>query len=264
MSCQRGPFPSGHADHQCWVVLDARDGREPARLPLDSAASGSHHLSHPDGLHMGLCVGTGQDGILLHRARRDGGELTGWDLDESSDRILTDVHPGHAGFLTAEHYGADLMPHALDGAVLAEGVPEPSDEEDPPCWDHGCGFVDADTVIASAVGSDEDPDLPLHWMLDARTPRVRDTRSLDRVNGFGLTAGSHRTAPWRHGGSGKPTGPTGRLPHTGVREADDGPSPGTGAGRVTRPCVKRRRATRGTDLSGRERLRSAPGCGGRR
>ncbi|MEV3993547.1 hypothetical protein AB0J57_32055 [Streptomyces sp. NPDC049837] len=161
-----------------WVVLDARDGRELARLPLDSAAAGSYHLSHPDGVHMGLSIGTGQDGILLHWARWDGEKLTGWDLNRTMDRILIDVHTQHAGFLTVEHYGADLRLHALDGTVLAEGVPEPGDDEDPghlPRWDDACGFVDADTVIASTVDSDEEPDRARHWLLDARTLRVRGT-----------------------------------------------------------------------------------------
>ncbi|MPY34148.1 hypothetical protein FNH09_23730 [Streptomyces adustus] len=167
------PAPGEQDWLECWVVLDARDGREVARLPLDSAASGSHHISHPDGLHMGLCIGMGQDGILLHWARWDGEKLTGWDLNDTLDRILMDVHPGHPGFLTVEHYGTDLRLHALDGTVLAEGEPESSDDEDPPCWDYGCGFVDADTVIASTVDSDDDPDWARHWLLDARTLRTR-------------------------------------------------------------------------------------------
>ncbi|MFF3722318.1 hypothetical protein ACFYYM_08095 [Streptomyces erythrochromogenes] len=158
-----------------WVVLDARDGRELARLPLDSVASGSHHVSHPDGRHMGLCIGMGQDGILLHWARWDGEKLTDWDLNEGLDRILVDVHSGLAGFLTVEHYGSDLRLHALDGAVLAERAAGSCDDEDPVGWDYGCGFVDADTVIASTVESDEDedPDRARHWMLDARTLQVR-------------------------------------------------------------------------------------------
>ncbi|MFF4835043.1 hypothetical protein [Streptomyces sp. NPDC001315] len=157
-----------------WVVLDARDGRELARLPLDSAASGSHHLSHPDGIHMGLCIGMGQDGILLHWARWDGEKLIGWDLNEGMDRILLDVHAGHPGFLTVEHYGADLELHAMDGTVLAKGVSEPGDDE-PLCWDYGCGFVNADTVIATTVESDEDPERARHWLLDARTLEIRGT-----------------------------------------------------------------------------------------
>ncbi|MGW5639818.1 hypothetical protein [Streptomyces sp. NPDC003832] len=160
-----------------WVVLDARDGRELARLPLDGAASGSHQLSHPDGVHMGLCVGMGQDGVLLHWARRDGERLTGWDLNDSMDRILAGVHPAHEGFLTVEHYGSDLVLHTLDGTVLAEREPDPDpgDDEDPPYWDHGCGFVDAGTVIASTLESDADHDRARHWLLDARTLEIRGT-----------------------------------------------------------------------------------------
>ena len=41
---------------------------------------------------MGLCIGMGQDGILLHWARWDGEKLTGWELNETMDRILMDVH----------------------------------------------------------------------------------------------------------------------------------------------------------------------------
>lgn len=159
---------------ECWVVLDAGDGQELARLPLDSAAAGSHHLSHPDGLHMGLCIGMGQDGILLHWAHWDGEKLSSRGL-ETMDRILVDVHPGHEGFLTVDHCGADLGLHTLEGAVLAEGAPESPEDEDPPYWDYGCGFVDADTVIASTIESDEDPGRAGHWLLDARTLRIRGT-----------------------------------------------------------------------------------------
>ncbi|MFI2375078.1 hypothetical protein ACH5AO_08430 [Streptomyces sp. NPDC018964] len=165
-----------------WVVLDARDGRELGWLPLaDSAAAGSYHFSHPDGVHMGLCIGMGQDGVLLHWARRDGGKLTGWDVNEGLDRILADVHAGHPGFLTVEHYGADLRLHALDGTVIAEQEPEAADgeaddeddDEDGIYWDHSCGFVDADTVIASTVDADEDLERARHWLLDAHTLRIR-------------------------------------------------------------------------------------------
>ncbi|MGX1313949.1 hypothetical protein RKD24_004068 [Streptomyces calvus] len=167
------PEPGGWQER--WVVLDARNGREVAWLPLDSAAAGSHHLSHPDGVHMGLSIGMGQDGILLHWARWDGEKLTSWDLNEGLDRILVDVHEDRPGFLTVEHYGADLRLHALDGTVIAEQEPEPADDEDPPCWDYSCGFVDADTVIATTVDSDEDPEHARHWLLDADTLRIRGT-----------------------------------------------------------------------------------------
>ncbi|WP_435187361.1 hypothetical protein [Streptomyces sp. bgisy126] len=162
---------AGEEYDEAWAVLDARDGRELARLPLgDGAAAGSHHLSHPDGVHMGLCVGMGQDGILLYWGRPDGGKVTAWDLNDTADRILLDVHPAHGGFLTVEHYGADLRLHALDGTVLAER--EERGEEVP--WDCAGGFVDAGTVLAcTGYECDEDDEGVRHWLLDARTLEVR-------------------------------------------------------------------------------------------
>ncbi|MFI0989830.1 hypothetical protein [Streptomyces exfoliatus] len=151
-----------------WVVLDARDGRELARLPLpDSVASGSWHLSHPDGVHMGLCVGMGQDGVLVYWGRRDGRELTvHHELNDGLDRILYDVHPDHPGFLTLEHNGNDLQLHALDGTVLAEN--------DELRWDHSCGFLDGDTVMATSdVGYGADPGEQATWLLAARTLETR-------------------------------------------------------------------------------------------
>lgn len=166
--------PGGWQEY--WVVLDAGGGRELARVPLDSVASGSHHVSHPDGVHMGLDIGMGQDGILLYWGRWDGVQLTSWDLNEGMDRILIDVHAAHPGFLTVEHYGADVGLHALDGTVLAQGTPPDSvDDEDPAYWDYVCGFVDADTVIASTTESDDDPERARHCLLDARTLKIRDT-----------------------------------------------------------------------------------------
>ncbi|MFF3013140.1 hypothetical protein [Streptomyces sp. NPDC057939] len=173
---------AGHAEQdeydEYWVVLDATDGAELARVPLTGVASGSQHVSHPDGVHMGLCIGMGQDGILLHWARLDGGEVTTWDVNETEDRILVDVHPGHAGFLTVEHYGEDIRLHALDGTVLATAEARPTGEEAgewDECrpWDHPCGFVDADTVIATTVECDEHPEEADHWLLDARTLTLR-------------------------------------------------------------------------------------------
>ncbi|MEU3316607.1 hypothetical protein ABZ743_28520 [Streptomyces sp. NPDC006662] len=169
-----------HDEQEHWAVLDAADGRELARLPLDSAAAGSCHVSHPDGIHMGLSIGMGQDGILLYWARWDGEKLVHWDLNETQDRILADVHPGHGGFLTIEHYGSDLRLHALDGDPLAIAEPGPQDEDpdqdqdqEPSFWDYGCGFVDAGTVIAATGDDEEDPDRAGHWLLDAHTLGIR-------------------------------------------------------------------------------------------
>ncbi|SEL98190.1 hypothetical protein [Streptacidiphilus jiangxiensis] len=156
---------------EVWVVLDARDGRELARLPLESAAAGSHQMSHPDGVHMGLEIGMGQDGILLHWARWDGEQLTGWDLNEGMDRILMDVHPAHPGFLTVHHDGWDVRLHALDGSVLARREAPADEDAERVQWSWVCGFVDAATVIAAST--DRGRRQPRHWLLDARTLEIR-------------------------------------------------------------------------------------------
>ncbi|MET9953979.1 hypothetical protein ABZ135_20835 [Streptomyces sp. NPDC006339] len=151
-----------------WVVLDAEDGRELARHALEeSVASGSCHLSHPDGVHMGLDIGMGQDGVLVYWGRWDGERLTVHDeLNKDLDRILFDVHPDHPGFLTVEHYADDIRLHALDGTVLAE--------TDALHWDHACGFLDGATVLAtSGIEYEEDPEEYGTWLLDARTLEIR-------------------------------------------------------------------------------------------
>ncbi|MGW4378701.1 hypothetical protein [Kitasatospora sp. NPDC004531] len=153
---------------EAWVVLDAVDGRELARLPLGSCASGSHHRSHPATGHVGLCVGMGQDGVGLYWARWDGERLRDVRLDDDAERILTDVHPQRPAYLTVDHGGWDVQLHDLDGTLLAEGAAPPAaDPDDPPCWDWQCGFVDAHTVLASTLDADDEDGA--HWLLDAAT-----------------------------------------------------------------------------------------------
>ncbi|MFD0431235.1 hypothetical protein ACFQ60_39960 [Streptomyces zhihengii] len=60
------------------------------------------------------------------------------------------------------------------GARRGRALPPEDPDDDPAFWDYGCGFVDADTVIASTTDSDEDL-AGRHWLLDARTLRVRGT-----------------------------------------------------------------------------------------
>ncbi|MFJ7070790.1 hypothetical protein [Streptomyces sp. NPDC101115] len=165
--------PEEYAEY--WAVLDARDGRELARLTLESVASGSNHLSHPDGVHMGLGIGMGQDGVLVYWGRWDGERLTVHEqLNDGLDRILMDVHPAHPGFLTVEHYGNDLQLHALDGELLAEADAPAVGGDDEPQWDWACGFLDGDTVLATTgVEYAEDPDEYGTWLLDGRTLEVR-------------------------------------------------------------------------------------------
>ncbi|MFB7506942.1 hypothetical protein [Streptomyces broussonetiae] len=84
-----------------------------------------------------------------------------------------DVHPGRPGFPTVQHYGTDLRLHALDGTVRAERSAEPADSEVPHAWACFCGFVDADTVIASTVEPGADGPRIRHRILGAATLEIR-------------------------------------------------------------------------------------------
>jgi hypothetical protein len=53
-----------------WVVLDAEKGTVVARTDLGTVGHGAVHFRHPDGVHMLLDVGEGQDGSTIFRGAR--------------------------------------------------------------------------------------------------------------------------------------------------------------------------------------------------
>lgn len=172
-----GPHADGTYAGDEWLVLDASDGEVLAGTVLGCAAAGSNHLPHPDGVHMGLGVGEGQDGTPLYWGRRDGRELTTWPVGDE-DRVLADVHPSGAAFLTVAHSSDDLAWHrfpdgAVGGTMPAEEAQGDVDPEYGAYWDYSCGYVDEHTVLASATAyAEEDVDTAPHWLLDALTLRV--------------------------------------------------------------------------------------------
>ncbi|MEU3604786.1 hypothetical protein AB0E83_04925 [Streptomyces sp. NPDC035033] len=164
-----------------WVVLDARDGSEIGRIPLeDSVAAGSHQRALPDGETVLLCVGMGQDGVLLYAGRRDGEAVAVRDLGEGLDRILLDVHPALPRCLTVEHGCHDLQLHAPDGTVLAERDAEGLG--DGRRWDFAAGFAGPDAVVAVAETAGGE-DGPGHWLLDGDLRPLGPVAYPSRVTG---------------------------------------------------------------------------------
>jgi hypothetical protein len=182
-----GTLVWGHvrgSDYEEWLVLDAITGGVVARTPLDSAAAGSVHIAHPDGEHVGLSIGLGQDGAMLYWARCEKGHLRSWDMNDD-DRILVDVHPSGTRFLTLDHNCGDLSVHAFpSGAAMATiddaAIPplqrEEGDEyhenEDPAYWDYYCGHIDSTAVIAGTTEADEEHGEGRHWLLDSATLEI--------------------------------------------------------------------------------------------
>jgi hypothetical protein len=122
-SCQVSPdgalvwatVPS-EAGPDTWWVLDARSGALLGQAPLASHASGSSHLVHPDGRHVGLCAQTLQGEQDAYWGAFDAGHVTVTRLDAAS-RGLTDVRPDGAQYLA-------LMPGTRGGVLSVLPFPD--------------------------------------------------------------------------------------------------------------------------------------------
>ena len=147
-----------------WRVIDVRSGRVLDRAALACHAAGSHPLGHPDGLHVGLSVGEGQDGCEVYWGRWNSGRLLVSRLDDRS-RVLADVHPNGRSYFTTPHDGTAVALHAFPGGGVlarqkAEGVLDVDDS-----YDFEGGYLTADLVIAGSVEKQS------HWLFDSSTLR---------------------------------------------------------------------------------------------
>ncbi|MFC7644785.1 hypothetical protein ACFQX6_31920 [Streptosporangium lutulentum] len=123
-----------------WLVLEADSGHVVSRETLDCAAVGGEHLPHPDGRHMGLGVGEGQDGAHVYWGRLEDGALRVWTHDDDH-RILTDVHPDGLSFLTYAPPD-EIAWHTFPGGALIRTLTAadawgPVSGDDEPYWDAG-------------------------------------------------------------------------------------------------------------------------------
>ncbi|WP_329092872.1 hypothetical protein [Streptosporangium sp. NBC_01469] len=159
-----------------WLVLEADSGRVVSRETLDCAAVGGEHLSHPDGQHMGLGVGEGQDGAHMYWGRLEDGVLRVWTHDDD-DRILTDVHPNGLSFITFT-LPDEIAWHSFPGGALIRSLTAmdawgPASGDDEPYWDVGGGYIDADTVLATATAYAKTPQDARHILIDSPTGTTR-------------------------------------------------------------------------------------------
>jgi hypothetical protein len=133
-------------------------------------AAGSHPIPHPDGRHIGLSVGEGQDGAELYWGHWEGERLVVARLDDRG-RVLVDVRPSGGQYLTTPHSDSDgsIAVHEFPtGRVLSrlasEGVLRDDD-----WFDYAAGYVTDDLIL---VGSAEEQ---VHLLLasDTFVPIVR-------------------------------------------------------------------------------------------
>ncbi|MFB7663558.1 hypothetical protein ACFC1R_06340 [Kitasatospora sp. NPDC056138] len=159
--------------HEEWLVLDAADGTVLGRARIEGGSQGSHHLPHPDGAHVLLGTGQGQDGSPAYLGHWDGAELTVREIGDGF-RVPVAVHPSGRAFLSTPHSHDALLLHRFpDGRVLMDrdAGDLPADPTQEPAWDFVAGFVDHHTVIAGTFDARQHRGGQLHWLLDALTLR---------------------------------------------------------------------------------------------
>ena len=131
-----------------WVVLDASSGRVLCVSPLQTMAAASTPIPHPDGQHVGLSVGEGQDGAEVYWGRWENGHEVVTRLDDRS-RVLIDVRPSGGEFLTTPHSDSDgaIAIHEFPGGrVLARlSAADVLEEED--WFDFSAGYVSDDLIL---------------------------------------------------------------------------------------------------------------------
>jgi hypothetical protein len=156
-----------------WLALDAGTGDVRARTGLDTAGQGAQHFAHPDGEHMLLDVGEGQDGTRVFRGRLDGDRIElvayAW-----GNRTLISVSPDGSHLMTVDHDNADAAFHTyLDGAVVAR-VPAEDLGHDEAFIEYAGGYLDDATAVVTVAGEtgDEQQWYERH-LVDPVTGRVR-------------------------------------------------------------------------------------------
>jgi len=136
-------------DH--WLVLDASSGRMLGAGELQTMAAGSNPVPHPDGRHVGLSVGEGQDGAEIYWGHWDHDRLVVARLDDRS-RVLMDVLPSGGQYLTTPHSDSDgsVRVHEFpSGRVCARLARSAVLEEDG--FDYSAGYVSEHVVLVGSM-----------------------------------------------------------------------------------------------------------------
>jgi hypothetical protein len=151
-----------------WLVLDAASGSILGRADTTTVGSGSWHFPHPDGHHMGLSIGEGDDNSPLLWGCWDGSTLT---FEKIVGEFLLDVSPSGEHFLTTDPAQWGLYLHRTsDGAeslrLDAADAVSPLPDDDEARWHFQAAFPYEDGAVAA---SEDYADVPRHWLVDPRT-----------------------------------------------------------------------------------------------
>ncbi|HSA52179.1 MAG TPA: hypothetical protein VLH10_18985, partial [Yinghuangia sp.] len=131
------------------VLFDAQDGTVLRTAPLPAQTVGSELLPHPDGVHVGVAAGHGDEAYRVFLvASGDTGparELPG------EARILIDIQPG-SGLMLTTPYGAGPLAllRSPDGGIVAARRHDALFADDDEVFDFYAGFLGPDRVLAAS------------------------------------------------------------------------------------------------------------------
>ncbi len=160
----RGTARPGTASQELWLI-DVATGSvlDRRRLAVDVNHCGCRLLRHPDGRTIGLSLWA-EAGALIGWAGTDRGRI-GLRLAPWRDRVLANVHPAGAEYLTLPHRGEDepdeplarggedeLLRHRLRDdrpvGVLAASAVHPEE-----WWECQAGYLTGELILASTIDS---------------------------------------------------------------------------------------------------------------
>lgn len=132
------------------VLFNAADGKVLRTAPLPAPTVGSELLPHPDGIHVGIASGHGDDTYRIFLVASDGAGPAD-ELPPGGSRVLIDIQPG-SGLMLTTPYGAGPLAllRSPDGGVVAARQPQPLFPEDDELFDFYAGFLGPDRVIAAS------------------------------------------------------------------------------------------------------------------
>ncbi|KAF9776393.1 hypothetical protein IL306_005437 [Fusarium sp. DS 682] len=173
-----------------WVALSADTGKVLAEMSLGTVGHGGQHALHPDGRHVLLDVGEGQDGSSMFRATVADNHFDFYKY-EFEDRVLIDIAPSGRHFMTVHHVQVDVAFHLFpNGEVVLRltledlGYANEGDNEDELQIDYIGGFLDSDIAVVAVKGWNDGEEWRNYHRVDLRTGTVGDCFEAHSQEGY--------------------------------------------------------------------------------
>ncbi|MET7301650.1 hypothetical protein [Embleya sp. NPDC005575] len=168
---------------EAWLLLDAVDASVIHRLDLpDLFATQSHHVPHPDGQRVAVCLGSDPYDVTVLWGSWNGHEATTRRAETAPGLVLCDISPDGDEYVTLDLSTDNLTRRRVaDDSELTEidytqllPHPDADDAEEPPVWDQMCGYLNATTLLASTAELDDQWGHHRHWTISTTDPTPRE------------------------------------------------------------------------------------------